>query len=247
VSRINVELGSVTGVSVSKNGTDHLIPCKTVVSAAGAYNTYKKLLGQCDGDTVLFDKAAACFDYSTGPTEQLRQTRSECATRIKAQLPVSDKLEPSCAMVTVFVGMDNVDEDAAKSVPSCNYWIYPNWRHDEGALKYMQSVASASKQAVDDASFVDRMHLPVLFVGSASGDTTVLSTMEQPLFNINLLYQLKTQISNDDIQTSVFSSWLLSRTLPSLMPWSTRTNDHIYRASAVKCTIMQKKSSPIGC
>jgi phytoene dehydrogenase-like protein len=190
---VDTSTHKVTGVTLVKAGSEHFIPCSTVVSAAGAYNTYGKLLSELSGQSSVVDKARSCFDYQSTTQERLErwQDRHHGHSAARTQLPVSSKLGPSCAMVTVFIGLDNISDmpsgNADFKVPSCNMWVYPHWNHDQGAVKYLHSVVPSSvldteteeyvhvsgnegvEKPTDVTDFVDKMYIPVVFMGSASG------------------------------------------------------------------------------
>mmetsp|Transcript_11730 Transcript_11730/g.33870 ORF Transcript_11730/g.33870 Transcript_11730/m.33870 type:complete len:402 (-) Transcript_11730:18-1223(-) len=90
------------------------IPCKHgVISTAGAYNTFQKLLFRDDSSEGFFEAEEA---------EALRS----CGA-----------FTPSVQLMYAFVGLDQSDKEL--ELPARNYWILHGWRHDENWKKFQDA------------------------------------------------------------------------------------------------------------
>mmetsp|Transcript_11732 Transcript_11732/g.33875 ORF Transcript_11732/g.33875 Transcript_11732/m.33875 type:complete len:358 (-) Transcript_11732:18-1091(-) len=110
VSKIVVKGGRA--VAVECKGVR--IPCKHgVISTAGAYNTFQKLLFRDDSSEGFFEAEEA---------EALRS----CGA-----------FTPSVQLMYAFVGLDQSDKEL--ELPARNYWILHGWRHDENWKKFQDA------------------------------------------------------------------------------------------------------------
>ena len=92
-------------VGVAVRGCE--IRCRTVISAVGAENTYFSLLRQHDGCAAV---ARGRFDIGGGGISR------------------------SCAMFTVFVGLDSPASQLG--LPAKNSWVFPSWDHDQNMRRW---------------------------------------------------------------------------------------------------------------
>lgn len=182
VSRIILSSDGTTAIGVSVKGED--IYCPLIISGAGAINTYTKLLsneGEDGQKSVIADRARTCFllpvDKPTaaaaaaggtngaegGGADNNDTTTTDTNTDTP---PVVDKLQPSCAMISVFVGLEGTTEEL--KLPAANTWLFPGWDHDKNALRYYESVRDAGRPSIDTQEGAAGLFLPCVFVGSAS-------------------------------------------------------------------------------
>mmetsp|Transcript_104954 Transcript_104954/g.203138 ORF Transcript_104954/g.203138 Transcript_104954/m.203138 type:complete len:616 (+) Transcript_104954:80-1927(+) len=105
------------GVRLERGGVE--INAKRVVSAAGARNTYLKLLPPQGQDLA-------------GPIVQALRMHEDVVAQAAGK---TSGLEPSVCMVCLFVGLDESDE--VLQLPRTNFWRFPSWDHDKNMEDFL--------------------------------------------------------------------------------------------------------------
>jgi all-trans-retinol 13,14-reductase len=142
VSHIILNDEGTEAVGVHVRGIDIVSPI--IVSSAGVINTYTKLIKK-EVKCNIADQIRNHLSLPVNPEDN------------NGPIDTNNKLQPSCAMISVFVGLKGTQEEL--KLPRKNLWLFPNWEHDLSFRIYQESLKTST---------IGNCYIPLVFISSSS-------------------------------------------------------------------------------